>query len=76
MHAIAFQEGGSAILTAGPTELQAWQWEPARRVGRMSAAWGCPAAVRTCGSALLVASLQGPRLSLWSTQLDAVRVCI
>ena len=75
MHAIAFQEGGSTILTAGPAELQAWMWEPARRVGRVGAAWGCPSAVRTCGSSLLVASLQGPRLSLWSAALDAVRVC-
>ena len=76
MHAIAFQEGGSALLTAGPSELQAWRWEPARRVGRMRADWGCPAAVRPCGSGLLVATLLGPGLSVWSAKLDVVRVCL
>ena len=44
------RRAAARYLSAGPAELQAWQWEPARRVGRMSAAWGCPAAIRTCGS--------------------------
>ena len=76
VHALAFQEGGSTLLTAGPSELQAWQWEPARRVGRTGAAWGRPAAVRSRGRGLLVATLQGPRLSLWSAELGVVRGCM
>ena len=74
VHAIAFQEGGGALLSVGPSALQAWRWEPARRAGRVAAAWGCPAAVRACGGGLLVASIQGPRLSLWSAELDVVRM--
>jgi len=71
--AIAFAEGGDALLTAGAGALRAWRWEPGRRASSAPAAWPAPAALAAGGGRLLAAAVQGPLLSLWRADAHVVR---
>jgi hypothetical protein len=73
VHAIAYAEGGDALLTAGAGALRAWRWEPGRRAGSVPAAWPAPAALAAGGGRVLAAAMQGPLLSLWRADAHAVR---